>query len=107
MPPNAPIKLSEPLPDPFDMTLPLTDSPTQVKSATAQGINTSDNIRGQAQWEKHMRGVNLQRRYQKVAVILIHWEKDEDEEGSVDAQDEVSDLLYLTRQFLTLDRLID
>lgn len=54
-----------------------------------------------------MRGVNLQRRYQKVAAILIHWEKGKDEEGSVDAQDEVSDLLYLTRQFLTLDRLID
>jgi hypothetical protein len=99
LPPNAPIKLSEPLPSHFDMTLPLSASPTQVKSATAEGINTSDNIRGQAQWEKHMRGVNLQRRYNKVSVILIHWEKDEDEEGSFDAQDEVSDLLHVTRQF--------
>jgi hypothetical protein len=97
MPLNAPIKLTEPLPNSFDMTLPLSDSPTQVKSVTVEGINTSDNIRGQAQWEKHMRGVNLQRRYKKVSVILIHWEKDKDEEGSFDAQDEVSDLPYSTR----------
>ena len=41
-----------------------------------------------------MRGVNLQRRYQKVSVIMIHWEKDKDEEGSVDAQDEVGGHLY-------------
>jgi hypothetical protein len=48
---------------------------------------------------------SLQRRYQKVSVITINWAKDKDEEGSFDAQDEVSDLRYLTRQILTLDRL--
>jgi hypothetical protein len=41
----------------------------------------------------------LQRRYQKVSVVLVSWEKDKDEEKSFNAQDEVSDLLYLTRQF--------
>jgi hypothetical protein len=38
----------------------------------------------------------LQRRYEKVSAALVYWGKDKDEEESFDAQDEASDLLYLT-----------
>ena len=74
----------------FDTPLRLTESPTQTKTQTKKELSEfqAANIRGQVQWEKHMKDVDLQRRYQKVSVIMIHFEKDG--EDSVDAQDEVS-----------------
>lgn len=76
----------------FGTPLALTESPTQTKTQTKEELSEfqSANIRGQVQWEKHMKDVDLQRRYQKVSVIMIHWEQDgENSEDAVDAQDEV------------------
>jgi hypothetical protein len=35
-----------------------------------------------------MKGVNLQRRYQKVSAILFHWEEDGQSKDAVNAQEE-------------------
>jgi hypothetical protein len=76
----------------FGTPLTLTESPTQTKTQTKVELSEfqSANIRGQVQWEKHMKDVDLQCRYQKVSVIMIHWDKDgENSPDAVDAQNEV------------------
>ena len=81
-----------PSPPSFRTELQLTESPTQTKTQTKEELSEfqSANIRGQVQWEKHMKDVDLQRRYQKVSVIMIHWDKDGEESvDAVDAQTEV------------------
>jgi hypothetical protein len=67
-------------------------------------MDASENIRGHAQWEKHMKNVNLQRRYQKVSVIMIHWEEDAESKDAVNAQKEVCKpwLLVFSRLLMLL-----
>jgi hypothetical protein len=50
-----------------------------------------------------MKNVNLQRRYQKVSVIMIHWEEDAESKDAVNAQKEVCELwLLVFSRLLTL-----
>jgi hypothetical protein len=74
---------------PFDHQLSLTKSPLKEEEMSAQSLKNleSTNIHGQLQWEKHMKEVDLKRRYRKVSVLMIHWEKEGTE--SVDTQKEV------------------
>ena len=50
------------------------------------------NLHGQALWEKLMTDTDLTRRYRKVSVMIIHWEKEENVDLEK-AQDEVRTLL--------------
>ena len=74
---------------PFGHSFLLAESPVQEKDMAAQSIKylESVNIRGQLQWEKHMKDIDLKRRYTKVSVLMIHWEKEGTD--SFDAQKEV------------------
>lgn len=73
----------------FGNQIPQAESPLQEKELHAQSPKKleSVNIRGQLQWEKHMKDIDLKRRYRKVSVLLIHWEKEGTD--SFDAQTEV------------------
>jgi hypothetical protein len=70
--------------------LQLTESPVETRSEHAVTTDTlqSVNIRGQLLWEKHMKDIDLQRRYRKVSALMIHWEREG--EDPFDAQDEVN-----------------
>jgi len=59
-----------------------------VKPASANQISAieSANFRSQIQFEKIMEDIQVKRRYQNVAALLIHWEMEDD---SAAAQDEV------------------
>jgi hypothetical protein len=76
-------------PPSFGLSSPFSESPLQSKKSPVEELDASENIRGHAQWEKHMKNVNLQRRYQKVSVIMIHWEEDAESKDAVNAQKEV------------------
>jgi hypothetical protein len=73
----------------FGAPLQLTESPVEIRSKHAVTTDTlqSVNIRGQLLWEKHMKDIDLQRRYRKVSALMIHWEREG--EDPFDAQDEV------------------
>jgi hypothetical protein len=90
-------------PPSFGLTSPFSESPLQSKKSPVEEMDASENIRGHAQWEKHMKNVNLQRRYQKVSVIMIHWEEDGESKDAVNAQQEVCKLwLLMFSTLLTL-----
>jgi hypothetical protein len=74
---------------PFGSPLSLVESPSQEKDLAAHSLKNleSINIRGQLQWEKHMKDIDPKRRYRKVSVLMIHWEKEGTD--SFDAQQEV------------------
>jgi hypothetical protein len=70
-----------------DNPLPLSDSPEAIKPKITEGVSTSEEIRSRAAWGKYMKDAHHQRRYKKVAVIMVYWEQD-GEEGAL-AEDEV------------------
>jgi hypothetical protein len=73
----------------FGSPLSLVESPLPEKDLVAQSLKMSEsiNIRGQLLWEKHMKDIDPTRRYRKVSVLMIHWEKEGTD--SFDAQQEV------------------
>lgn len=96
-------------PEPFGAPLQVTESPVEVRTDSAIGVDTleSANTRGQLQWEKHMKDVDLQRRYRKVSVLIIHWEKEGN--AAFDAHEEVTPVGYPStyRLKLTESRSVD
>ena len=98
MPPIPSVEMPNPALDlSFSAPATLTASPTQERASD------DINVRGKIEWEKHMKDVDLQRRYRKVSVIMIHWEKDG--EDSVNAQEEVRQDHQLDSVSLTPHRL--
>ena len=95
MPPTSSPGPSSPSVGPsFDNHILLTDSPVEQRELDPEVRKNleSINIQGQLQWEKHMKDVDLKRRYRKVSVLLIHWEKEGTD--SFDAQKEVCPLFW-------------
>jgi hypothetical protein len=74
----------------FGAPLLMTESPVETRPELAVGTDTlqSVNTKGQLLWEKHMKDIDLQRRYRKVSALMIHWEREG--EDPFDAQDEVN-----------------
>ena len=90
MPPTPSSDLSSPSGgQPFGIPISLAESPVQEHGMAAHRPEDleSINIRGQLQWEKNMKDIGLRRRYRKVSVLMIHWEKQGTD--SFDAQQEV------------------
>src|SRR5438045_7225293 len=74
---------------PFGAPWQAIESPVEIRSKHVVTTDTlqSVDIRGQLLWEKHMKDIDLQRRYRKVSALMIHWEREG--EDPFDAQDEV------------------
>ena len=101
MPPTSSSDPSSPTSSPsFGIPLPLVESPVQEHRVAAHRLDDSINIRGQLQWEKNMKDIGLKRRYKKVSVLMIHWEKQGTD--SFDAQQEVCFDWLLPNVFLSL-----
>jgi hypothetical protein len=83
---------------PFDNPFALVQSPIHMKPEIEK-----KNLHCQALWEKSMTDIDLTRRYRKVSVMIIHWEKEENVDLEK-AQDEVRTLLqYLLAADCDLD----